>query len=81
MPLTFGGRLTVIKHVLCLTLFNPMSLSLFSKASFSKFERLFQGFLWAEKIGVQKIHVARWGLVITNKQQGGLGVFNMRMMA
>lgn len=79
--LSFGGRLTVAKHILSPTIMYPLSLSLFSKASHLRFDKMLRKFIWSEETGVRRFHTASWRLLTSPKEEGGAGLPEMRLMA
>ncbi|KAM2004953.1 hypothetical protein FF1_000090 [Malus domestica] len=76
--LSRGGRLTLIQAVLGSLPVYYMSLFKVPCGVIRKLEKLMNGFLW-EGVGEgKKFHLVKWGDVCKSKEDGGLGLGNLR---
>ena len=76
--LSRGGRLTLIQSVLGSLPIYYMSLFKIPCGVRGRLEKLMKGFLWEGVEEGKKTHLVKWELVTQNKEEGGLGVGNLR---
>ncbi|KAM2348663.1 hypothetical protein ACFX1X_012268 [Malus domestica] len=76
--LSRGGKLTLIQSVLGSMPIYYMSLFKIPCGVRGRLEKLMKGFLWEGMEEGKKTHLAKWELVTKNKEEGGLGVGNLR---
>lgn len=78
--LSRGGKLILIHVVLQALPVYLMSLFMAPIATIKKLERLFRNFLWNDKDGSKKTHLVRREMAKCNKDNGGLGVKDLKML-
>ena len=76
--LSRGGRLTLIQSVLGSLPIYYMSLFKIPCGVIGRLEKLLKGFLWEGVEEGKKNHLVKWEVVIKSKEEGGLGVGNLR---
>jgi hypothetical protein len=78
--MTYTGRLTLLNTTLIAIPMFAMSCLKIAIIIFVHFEKCGRQFLWAKKdTTVQGKCLAKWDLVCRSKDQGGLGVLNLRL--
>ena len=76
--LSFVGRLTLVKHILCST---PLHISLVTSLpskTCSQIERLLRNFLWSADSIKSRSNFVRWEKICLPKSEGGLGLRRMK---
>ncbi|KAM0963163.1 hypothetical protein ACFX2A_022668 [Malus domestica] len=76
--LSRGGRLTLIQSVLGSLPTYYMSLFKMPCGVIGRLEKLMKGFLWEGVEEGKKNNLVKWEIVIKSKEEGGLGVGNLR---
>jgi hypothetical protein len=78
--LSFAGRVTLAKSVLEAVPIYPMMSSKIPKACLDEIQKIQRNFIWGDGENVRKFHAARWSIVTTPKQMGGLGLRKLNVM-
>ncbi|KAM1060262.1 hypothetical protein TB1_024191 [Malus domestica] len=76
--LSKGGRLTLIQAVLGSLPIYYMSLFKAPRGVIGRLEKLMKGFLWEGVEEGKKFHLVKWEKVCKSKEEGGLGLGNLR---
>ncbi|GKV25593.1 hypothetical protein SLEP1_g35004 [Rubroshorea leprosula] len=76
--LSLGGRITLINSVLSSLPVFWMSVYMISKGTILFLDKIRRSFLWGGVEGGKKINWVRWDKVCRDKEQGGLGVKDLR---
>lgn len=78
--LSFGGRVTLIRSVLCYIPVHSLSLLAPSKAFTKKLEKMFSTFLWSNR-GTTKFPWIAWDTACRLLEEGGLGIKKLQHIA
>ena len=78
--LSFAGRLTLIKAVLCSLPIYYMSVFKMPESVARELDKIQARFLWGGSDIKKKVHLVSWDKVTLAKQDGGLGVKRLRIM-
>ncbi|XP_026433561.1 uncharacterized protein LOC113331002 [Papaver somniferum] len=80
ISLSKGGKLALLKCILCSLPIYYFSLFKAPVSVIKILEKKMKNFLWENGIGSKVSHLINWGLVCADKERGGLGMRNLKIM-
>jgi hypothetical protein len=78
--LPLAGGITSCRSVLAKIPSYPLQAALLHKLICSEIERICRGFIWADSGGRRGRHLIKWKAICKPKEEGGLGICDVRTM-